>query len=142
MPLIKWTPFLEEPFGEFEKMFEEGLAPLQKGFTPAVDMYETKDSVVVETPLAGVEANDVDISIENDILTIKGKSEKESEVDDKNYYRKEVRHGSFFRKVSLPTRVKGDKAKASSKDGMLKIVIPKAPEVKAKTIKVEVEKDK
>lgn len=142
MSLIKWSPFFEEPFGDFDKMLEKQMPNISQGFTPAIDMYQTKDAVVVETPLAGVDANDVEISIENDVLIIQGKSEKKSEVDEKNYYRKEIRSGSFYRSIALPTHVLGDKAKASSKDGMLKIEIPKAPEVKAKTIKVKVEKEK
>lgn len=141
MSIIKWTPFFEEPFGDFEKMLEKHMPGGARGFTPAIDMYQTKEAVVVETPLAGVEASDVEIAIENNILTIKGQNEKSTEVDEKNYYRKEVRHGGFCRSVALPAHVLGDKAKATSKDGMLKIEIPKAPEVKAKTIKVRVEKD-
>ena len=142
MPIIKWTPFFVEPFEEFDKLFKGVMPASGKGFTPAVDMYQTKDAVILETPLAGVDASDVEISIENDVLIIQGKSEKKSEVDEKEYYRKEVRYGSFFRSVALPTHVVGDKAKATSKDGMLRIEIPKAPETKAKTIKVKVDKEK
>jgi HSP20 family protein len=133
MPIIKW-----EPFEELDHWFDWPVVP--KGFTPAVDVYETKNEVVVEAPLAGVDPKDVEISIENDILTIKGKTSKESEVEEKNYYRKEVRSGSFQRSIVLPTHVVADKAKAKSVDGMLKISIPKAGESKAKTIKVEVKK--
>lgn len=133
MAIIKWTPFLE-PFEEMERFMSDYT---DKGFAPAVDVYETKDEVVVEAPLAGISPEDVEISIENDILTIKGETKKESEVDDKNYYRKEIRSGSFFRSVSLPSHVVSDKAEAESKEGMLKITIPKAPEAKPKTIKIK-----
>ena len=85
---------------------------------------------------------ELDISIENNILYIKGESEKKSEVEDKNYYRKEIRQGSFFRSVPLPTRVVGDKASASVEDGVLKIVIPKAPKAKPKSIKIKTKKTK
>jgi len=134
MSLIKWTPLIE-PFEDMERFM--GRQAMQ-GFTPAIDVYETKDEVVVETPLAGIDPKDVDISVENEILTIKGETKKESEVEDKNYYRKEVASGSFFRTVALPSRVVADKAEASFADGMLKIVIPKAEEAKPKTIKVQV----
>jgi len=110
-----------------------------QGFTPAVDVYETKDVVVVETPLAGIDPKDVEIAVENDVLTIKGETKKESEVDDKNYYRKEVASGSFFRSVAMPSRVVADKAEASFADGMLKVTIPKAEEAKPKTIKIKVD---
>lgn len=136
MAIMKWSPMLE-PFEEMEKFLAEQQNAMQ-GFAPAVDVYETKNDVVVETPLAGVDPNDVEVSIENDILTIKGEKIKESEVDDKNYYRKEVRSGSFFRTIPLPAHVLGQKAEAESNEGMLKIIIPKAPEVKPKTIKVKV----
>ncbi|MFA6254670.1 MAG: Hsp20/alpha crystallin family protein [Patescibacteria group bacterium] len=136
MAIIKWTPFLE-PFEEMEKfMTEHG----NQGFAPAIDVYETKNDVVVETPLAGIDPKDVEISVENDVLTIKGEAKKESEVEEKNYYRKEIRSGSFFRSVALPTHVMPNDAKAEYNDGVLKISIPKSPEVKPKTIPISVNK--
>ena len=139
MAIIKWRP-LFEPFEEMEKFMEEWKGPGIKGFTPAIDVYETKDDVVVETPLAGIDPKDVEISIENDVLTIKGEAKKESEVEEKNYYRKEVRSGSFFRSVALPSHVLADDAKAEYANGVLKISIPKSPEVKPKTIPIFVNK--
>ena len=139
MSLIKWAPFLEE-YDDMDKMMGEMLPAVrgnQFGFTPALDMYEDKDNVVIETQLGGIDPEKVDISIENNILTIKGESEKKSEVDDKNYYRKEIRRGSFYRSIAMPTKVDGDKATALNEDGILKITVPKAAEVKPKTIKIE-----
>jgi len=107
-------------------------------FVPALDVYQTKDGVVVETPLAGMNPADINISVENDVLTVEGKSEHKSEVDDKNYYRQEVRSGSFHRSVALPAAVDGDRAKATYEKGVLKITIPKAERAKPKTVKVEV----
>lgn len=141
MPIIKWSPFLE-PFDEMDKMMQSFDKNLARGFTPAMDIYQDKNNVYVETPLAGVEPDKVDIEIVDDVLTIQGKTEKRSEVDDKNYYRKEVRSGSFYRTTPLPAHVLGNKAKAESKEGMLKITIPKAPEKKGKSIKVKVKKTK
>lgn len=144
MAIIKWTPFLEEPFEEMDKFFDK-ITPsinknLQATFAPAVDMYEDNDNVIVETQLAGVDPEKVDIAIENDVLTIKGESEKKSEVEEKDYYRKEIRRGSFFRSIQLPSHVLGDKASAMADGGVLKISIPKAQEVKAKKIKIETKK--
>lgn len=143
MSLIKWTPFLE-PFEEMNKMLEEwpGYAAGKRSsnFTPAIDMYEDTDNVIVETQLAGIDPEKVSVSIENDVLCIKGENEKRSEVEDKNYYRKEIRRGSFYRSIQLPAHVLGDDAKASAEDGVLKIVIPKAPEVKPKSIRIETKK--
>ncbi|NCN99693.1 Hsp20/alpha crystallin family protein [Candidatus Falkowbacteria bacterium] len=142
MSLIKWTPFFPE-FEDMDKNFESMLPSVrgnQFGFTPAVDMYEDKDNVVVETQLGGIDPDKVDISIENNILTLKGESEKKSEVEEKNYYRKEIRRGSFYRSIPLPTKVDGDKASAVSEGGLLKISIPKAAEVKPRTIKIQTKK--
>ena len=137
--LIRWSPFLE-PFEEMEKAFSDFLPTArggQAGFIPAVDMYEDKDNVIVEAQLAGIDPEKVDVSIENDVLTIKGESEKKSEVEEKNYYRQEIRRGSFYRSVPLPIHVLGDAASAVAEAGVLKIIIPKAPEAKPKTIKIK-----
>ena len=138
MPIIKWTPFLE-PFEDMNKMFDDYM-PARGGFTgliPAVDVYQDKDKVYVETQLAGIDPEKVDISIENDVLIIKGENEKKSEVEDKNYYRKEIRRGSFYRSVPMPTHVIGEKASAEAVNGILKISVPKAAETKPKTIKIK-----
>ena len=139
MSLIKWTPFFSE-FDDMEEAMNSMLPTVrgkQLGFTPAIDMYEDKDNIIVETQLGGINPENVDISIENNVLCLKGESEKKSEVDDKNYYRKEIRRGSFYRSISLPTKVDGESARAINEDGILRITIPKAPEVKPKTIKIE-----
>lgn len=135
MPIIKWTPF-----DEMDRFFDDWHKPAAPGFVPAVDVYETKNEVVVETQLVGVDPKNVKIAIENDVLTIRGEAKKESEVDEKNYYRKEISAGSFFRSVILPAHVVSDKAKAESVEGLLKITIPKAPDTQPKTIKIDVKK--
>ncbi len=113
------------------------------GFVPAMDVYETKDAVIVEAPLAGVNPKNVEVSVEKRVLTVKGESKKEHEVDDKDYYRKEVRSGSFFRQVALPSSVKEDKVSAEFEEGVLKITCPKAAPSKPKKIDVQVvKKDK
>ena len=125
---------------EFGRMMQDWpkMNEMAQGFTPAIDLYQNDKSVIVETTLAGVDPKDVTISIENDVLTIHGKSEKKQEVDEKNYWRKEIRSGSFFRQVVLPTHVVGDKAEATFENGMLKVEVPKAPEAKPKTIAIKV----
>lgn len=141
MPIVRWRPFGDWP-EDFDRLFEEVPMPMVpekvKGFVPAIDVYKDKNNIVAETPLAGVDPKDVKISIENDILTIEGKTEKKSEVEEKNYFRKEVRSGSFFRRVALPTHVFGDKATATFEDGVLKVVVPTAGEVEPKKIAIKV----
>lgn len=137
MAIIRWRP-LVEPLEEMDRWMDE-FTPFQRGaFVPAIDVYQTKEAVVVETTLAGIKPEDVSLSIENDVLTIEGKMEKKSEVEDKEYYRKEIRSGSFHRTVALPTAVKGDKAQAVYDNGILKITVPKEERVKPKTVKVQV----
>lgn len=141
MSIIRYRPIWDPT--EFDKFFEDNNMPTQRtSYTPAVDVYQDKNNVIVETPLAGVDPEKVNVSVENDVLKIEGKSEHQSEVDEDNYYRKEVRYGSFYRAVALPTSVIADKAEANFENGMLKVVIPKAGEVKPKTIKVNIKKDK
>ena len=137
--LIPWKPFLESD--EFDKLFD-GFSGLKSpvGFSPAMDVYEKGDNLIIETPLAGIDPEKVDISIENDVLTIQGKMEKKSEVEDKNYYRREMRSGSFFRQMPLPAHVEGDKASAAYENGILKISVPKVPEHKGKKIEIKVNK--
>src|SRR3989338_11485194 len=100
MPIIKWRPMFD-PFMDMDKFFED-MPMASAGFVPALDVYQDADNVIIETPLPGVDPKDVNISVENDVLTIEGSSEKKSEVDEKNYYRKEIRSGSFHRAVALP----------------------------------------
>src|SRR6056297_173121 len=142
--LTRWSPFWDN-FEDMEKAFSEFLPALRDDsgvFTPAVDIYEDKNNVVVETQLAGIDPEKVDLSIENDVLTIKGESEKKNEVEDKNYYRKEISRGGFYRNVALPTAVEGNKAKAVAEDGVLKVTIPKAKTAQSNTIKIENKKSK
>ncbi|MDZ7798112.1 MAG: Hsp20/alpha crystallin family protein [Patescibacteria group bacterium] len=136
MALIKYRPFWPDFDEDFFKL------PSEMGnFTPAVDVYEEKDNVIVESPLAGIDPEKVDIEIEDNVLKISGQQEKETEVEEKDYYRKEVRSGSFYRSVPLPKAVDGPKAEAEFKDGMLKITVPKREEAKPKKIKVKAKKE-
>lgn len=129
--IIHWSPMRD-----IDRFFEEDMLN-GVNFTPAVDVYQDKDNVIVETPLAGIDPAKVDITIENDVLKISGATEDKKEVKREDYYYKEVRAGSFSRSVILPMSVKSDEAEATSDKGMLKIVIPKAEEVKPKKIAIK-----
>lgn len=102
----------------------------------ALDMYETKEAVVVQVSVPGVNPDDVDISVIGDTLTIKGEAKSEKNVEEKNYVHRELRYGRFARTVTLPTAVSVDKADAEFKNGVLTVTLPKSEEAKAKTIKV------
>jgi HSP20 family protein len=96
-----------------------------QGFMPAADVYETKTEVIVEMSVPHIDPEKVNISIENNVLHVKGSTEKKTEVDDKDYYRREIRSGSFYRTIPMPTAVVGDKASVVHQEGVLKISIPK-----------------
>lgn len=138
MKLVRWSPMWD--VADWEKEMGSDLPSMMQGFIPSMDVYQDKDNVVVEAPLPGIKPEDISISIENGVLSISGESHKKSEVDEKNYYRKEVRYGSFHRSVALPTMVEPDKTKAEYADGVLKITVPKSEKAKPKQIKVEIKK--
>lgn len=131
--IIRWSPMwdIEKFFGEDWGMGE---------FAPMMNIYQDKDNVIVETALAGVEPGKVDISIENDVLTVSGRTEEKKEVRREDYYRKEIREGSFSRSVILPMPVKAEKAEAHYDKGILKITIPKSERAKPKKIAVKLKK--
>lgn len=133
-----------DTFDEMDRFMKEfplvPTAGATANFVPAVDVYETKDAVVVETPLAGIDPKDVQVAVEGDTLLISGQTRKEREVEEKNYYRKEVRSGSFHRALQLPHKVEADKITAEYENGILKVTAPKMEKKEAKKIAVEVKK--
>lgn len=125
------------PMRDLDRFFEEDF--WQGNFVPAVDIYQDKDNVIVELDAPGIDPDKIDISVENDVLTISGSKEEKKEVKREDYYRKEIRSGSFSRSVILPMTVKGQEANAEYKKGTLKITMPKAEEAKPKKISVKVD---
>jgi HSP20 family protein len=107
-------------------------------FAPALDVYQDKDNVIAELAIPGIDPNKVEIVIENDVLSVSGNVEARNEVKREDYYRKEVRTGSFSRAVVLPMAVKGDEAQAHYDKGVLTITMPKEEAVKPKRIAVQV----
>ncbi len=105
--------------------------------TPAIDMYQTDNEVVVKASIPGLKAEDVQINVTGDILTLKGEARQEEEHKDRAWHIREQRFGSFERSVVLPTDVKSDKAEAVFENGILTITLPKADEVKPKTINIK-----
>ena len=107
---------------------------------PSIDMFQTKDSVVIKASLPGVKSEEVEISVTGDTLTISGEMKAETEVKEEDFFCQERRYGSFSRTIELPSDLKTDKAEAVFEDGILTLTIPKAEEIKPKTIKVETKK--
>ena len=132
--LVHW-----DPFHDLMRSWDEDM--ISGNFAPAVDVYQNKDNVIVEMDVPGIDAEKMDIFVEKDVLTVSGSREEKNEVKKEDYYKREVRCGSFSRSVILPMQVKGDAAQAEFKKGILKITLPKAEEVKPKKIAVKVKGD-
>ena len=103
----------------------------------ACDVFQTKDSVVVKAAVAGVNPDDLDISLHNDMLTIRGKRESDEQVSAEDYYYQECYWGGFSRTIILPVEVQADKIKASFRNGILTIVLPKVDSERKIDINVE-----
>lgn len=126
---MPWSPFLDT----FENLENTD-------FLPAIDVYEDHDQVIVEASLAGISPKDVNISVKDEIFNLEGTRRETSEIDEKNYYRKEVRTGSFHRSVILPASVQADKAEANFENGLLRVVLPKETQPQSKNIEIKIEK--
>ncbi len=142
--LTRWEPVremmtLREAMDRlFDDAFTRPLSVRDGGWsTPAVDMYQTDNDVVIKAALPGFKADDVQINVTGDLLTIRGELKGEEEQNEKSWHLREQRWGSFERSVSLPTAVVSDKAQADFANGILTITLPKAEEVKPKTITVK-----
>ena len=109
-------------------------------WAPAVDIFETENELVVKADLPDVNAEDLDIRVENNILTIRGDRKFEHNVNEENYLRVERAYGSFSRSFSLANSVESDAIKADYHDGVLTLNVPKREEAKPKQIKVSVAK--
>jgi HSP20 family protein len=125
-----------------ERMFNEMLPSLWKeeeGFYPELDIAETDEHIVVKADLPGIEVKDLDISLVNDVLTIRGERKETLEEKKEHYHRVERRCGLFHRSFTLPAEVKAEEIDAHYKDGVLTLSIPKSEVAKPKKIEVKVQ---
>jgi HSP20 family protein len=148
-----WKPYREmTPFWEFERMkremdklwdsfFERRPVRIEEEteFLPALDLAETDNELVVKCEVPGLEPKDIDISLSDRMLTIRGEKKQEREERKADYHLVERSYGAFTRSVQLPTEVQSDKISASYKNGILKINLPKSEEAKKKEIKIKVD---
>ena len=152
--LTTWKPFRDlAPFSDFDRMrremervwdtFLEGDARKESKkdsvWLPSVDVSETKNDVVVKAELPGMDPKDIEVTLSDGHLMIKGQKKHEKEEKDEDYHFVERSYGSFVRAVHLPKEVKHDKISASYKNGVLKVVLPKSEEAKTKEVKIKVE---
>jgi HSP20 family protein len=121
----------------FTRPFALGREGGSNWSSPAIDMYQTDNEVVVKAALPGIRTDEVQINVTGDVLTIRGETKHEEEKKDKSWQIREHRWGAFERSVRLPTGVVADRAKADFENGILTITLPKSEEVKPKTITVK-----
>ena len=140
MSLIRWDPFrelgtLNERMGGF--LGRNWEAPFSTpAWNPSVDIFENDNEVVIKAELPGMNAKDIEVKLENNVLVLKGERRFEKEAKEENYHRVEREYGTFSRSFSLPVAVNADKVTAEYKDGILRIVLPKKEEIKPKPITI------
>ena len=141
MAIIRWDPFREmtQLQNRFDRLFD-AVGGRQESWLPAVDVFDTQDAVVLKAELAGMKPDDIQIEVEDDMLTIKGERKFEEKVDEELYYRVERRFGSFQRSLALPQGVKADQIEAAYDEGILTVTVPKAEQEKPKRIEVQAHK--
>lgn len=147
MAVVKWDPFrdLISIQDRMNRMFEQTLSRsrLEEGistatWTPAVDIYETPDRIVLKAELPGMTNEDIDIQLQDNSLTLKGERRFAKDVQEENYLRIERAYGPFQRSFTLPSSVQQEKIRATFHDGVLEVVMPKADAAQAKRISINV----
>jgi HSP20 family protein len=157
MAIDRWRPFVSmerwDPFrnmtdiqGEVNRLFDNFLGrptaatngPALRTWAPVLDMRETKDDLVLSFELPGVSEKDVSLSITGDLLTVRGERTLNRESKDESVHHVERIYGKFERSVQLPMPVQPERVKATYRDGILEVNLPKAEEVKPKAIKIEI----
>jgi HSP20 family protein len=121
----------------FSKRADRAATPQEVAWTPAADIYETKDEMVAVLELPGVSQKEINISLVGDTLSVRGERHREDQVGEENYYRVERTYGPFSRTLLLPSMVDADRIKAVYNNGLLEIRLPKREEAKPKPIPIE-----
>ncbi len=144
MAIVRWEPFREMMALEerLNRLFQQGIGPVRdqeslQAWAPPVDIYETEKEIVLKADLPDVKAEDVDIRLENNVLTLRGERRFEKDVKEENYYRVERQYGSFSRTFSLPGTVDADKIDARYENGVLHVTLPKREEARPKQIRIK-----
>jgi HSP20 family protein len=142
MALVQWDPFraLRQRDERFDDLFRDLFQQSAEAgaLEPAAEVSETDGEVTVKLQVPGVEKDQVTVSVTDDVLSVRGEVRKEKEEKKKNFYRQEIRYGSFERALRLPTEVDGSRANAELKNGVLQVTLPKSKQPKAHQVKVAV----
>ncbi len=146
MTIMKYDPFrdlrnlqneMNRVFGGNTVRFSDREESFRGVWAPNVDIFESADKIVLEAELAGLKSEDVDVSIENNVVTLKGERKFEKADESDNYHRVERAYGSFARSFTLPRTVVSDEANADFQNGVLRVTLPKREEAKARKIEIK-----
>ncbi|HEY7490389.1 MAG TPA: Hsp20/alpha crystallin family protein [Candidatus Tectomicrobia bacterium] len=144
MALVHWEPSagLTALRREMDRLFEDFVKrPLHLGdlgaWAPAVEVADTKDTVVVKAQVPGISKEQLQVQVTDDSLTLKGEMKEEEKQEEKHYVRREFHYGAFLRTIALPAAVQVDKVQAQLKDGVLEITLPKSAKAQAKEIAIQ-----
>jgi HSP20 family protein len=154
MAIVRFRPFSQavdsfRDFGDMQaevnRLFDNFIGrpaqqpgSMERVWAPAVDVYETKDALMVDAELPGLDEKDIHLSIIGDVLSVRGERQWNQEVKQESYYRGERWYGKFERSLPLPMPVQADKVTAKYRDGVLTITLPKVEEIRPKEIKIDV----
>jgi HSP20 family protein len=145
MAIIKWDPFrdlitLRE---KMNRLFEDAFTSrgeekdlVSSGWTPAVDIFETENELILTAEVPGIDEKDIEIKIEDNTLSLKGERKFEKETKEENYHRIERAYGSFYRSFTLPNYIDQDRIHAEHENGVLRITMPKKSELKPRKVKI------
>jgi HSP20 family protein len=145
--IARWDPFREFSTlqDRMNRLFRESYGPEGRDeslttsqFAPPVDVYEDEHNVVLKVEVPGIDEKDIDVRVENNVLTVHGERKVEKEEKEENFRRIERQYGTFTRTFTLPSTVDAERIQADYDKGILKIVLPKKAEAKPKSIKVNV----
>jgi HSP20 family protein len=149
MAILRWRdPFETRAFGElnrlqdemnmlFDRFFGERTPVRNAGVFPAVNVTQDENAIYITAELPGISGKDLDITVEESTVLLKGERKVDPESEDVSYHRRERGEGKFSRTVTLPTRIMTDRVKAETKNGVLRLTLPKAEEVKPKKIEIK-----
>lgn len=133
-----------KPFRDIERFFEDDdwgvMLPSRFFSSTAIDVYEKNGNLIAEADVVGIKPEDIEVIVENNVLTIQGESKEEEEERTKKYYKKERRYGKIYRSLHLPKSVKGEEIKAEIKNGKLTVTMPLSEEAKPKKVNIDVKK--
>ncbi len=148
MAIVRWDPFrdLNMLQDRMNRLFDDAGSTWRTdepaattSWSPSVDIFETEGEIVVKAELPGIDRKDIQLNLENNVLSLRGERKFQKETKDDNYHRIERSYGVFSRAFSIPATVDEERIRADYKDGVLKIVLPKKDQAKPKQIKIATE---